>query len=192
MPSKNSFYLRDELCRLGFLSIGANVLISRKASIYSPDKISLGSNIRVDDYCILSGAMTIGDYVHIAAYSAIYGGGAGVSIGSFVNISSRVTIYAVSDDFSGNSLTGPLIPDEYKDMIHKEVVIRNHVIIGATSVVLPGALLDEGSAFGTFSLINNTYPEWSVNVGIPCKTVKCRSRNLIELQQQFLDGQDCE
>ncbi len=48
------FYTRKELERIGFKSIGENVLISDKTSIYSPQNISIGNNVRIDDYCVLS------------------------------------------------------------------------------------------------------------------------------------------
>ena len=67
MYKENSFYKKDELKKLGLKHYGNNVLISRKCSIYSPEKISIGNNVRIDDYCILSGNITIKNYVHISA-----------------------------------------------------------------------------------------------------------------------------
>ena len=71
----NSFYSNEELKQLGLKSFGKNVLISKKCSIYGADKISIGNNVRIDDFCILSGKIVIGNYVHISAYSALYAGG---------------------------------------------------------------------------------------------------------------------
>ncbi|MDR2409353.1 MAG: acyltransferase, partial [Bacteroidales bacterium] len=51
----NSFFSKEELKDIGFKSVGDNVLISRKASFYSVSNISIGSNVRIDDFCILSG-----------------------------------------------------------------------------------------------------------------------------------------
>ena len=51
----DSFYSRSELEHIGFATIGKNVLLSRKASIYSPAMISIGDNVRIDDFCILFG-----------------------------------------------------------------------------------------------------------------------------------------
>mgnify|MGYP002684191689 CR=1 FL=1 len=68
-----SFYNEEEIVKLGLKKYGKNVLISRKASFYSPELIQLGSNVRIDDFCILSGNISIGSYVHISAYTALYG-----------------------------------------------------------------------------------------------------------------------
>ena len=47
------FYNREELEEIGFSSIGSNVLISRKASIFAPELVSIGSNVRIDDYILI-------------------------------------------------------------------------------------------------------------------------------------------
>ena len=70
---QTSFYSPEELKEIDFKSVGENVLISRKVSIYSPQKISIGNNVRIDDFCILSGNITLGNYCRIAAYCALYG-----------------------------------------------------------------------------------------------------------------------
>lgn len=182
----NSFYSRGELENIGFKSLGEeNIYISRKASIYSPQKISIGNNVRIDDFCILSGRIEIGNYIHIAAYSALYGGTEGIYLSDFVNISSRVSVYSVSDDYSGKTMTSPMIPDKYKAVESMPVYIERHVIVGATSVILPGVTLKEGSSFGSFSLINKDSESWSINVGIPFKKIRDREKEVLELEKEF-------
>lgn len=162
-----------------------NVLISRKASIYSAGMISIGDNVRIDDFCILSGRIEIGNNIHIAAYSALYGGKDGIYINDYANLSSRVSVYSVSDDYSGETMTNPTIPDKYKNVESAPDIIDRHVIIGSTSVVMPGVTLREGSAFGCFSYINRDSEPWSINVGIPFRKVKERKRDLLALQSDY-------
>ena len=183
----NSFYSQEELRSIGFQNLGKQVYISRKASIYGAEKIVIGNHVRIDDFCILSGRIQLGSYIHIAAYSAIYGDTEGVIIEDFANISSRVSIYSVSDDYSGKTLTNPMIPLEYKNIYSKKVNIGKHVIVGATSVVLPGVTLAEGSAFGSFSFIDHDSEPWSVNIGIPFRKIKDRKKELLNLEKDFLD-----
>lgn len=182
---ENSFYSKNELLRLGIAKIGNNVLISRKSSIYSPTKIFIGHNVRVDDFCVLSGSICIGNYVHIAAYSSLYGGNAGIIIGDYSNISSRVAIYALSDDYSGNSMTNPTIPEKYKLVTQKKVVIDNNVIIGTGSTVLPGVVLSQGTAVGAMSLVKESTEPWGIYCGIPAIRKKQRSKHLLELIKDF-------
>ena len=180
----NSFYTKNELQNIGFKSFGENILISRKASIYSPERIRLGNNIRIDDFCILSGDIVIKDYVHIAAYSALYGGDAGILICDYSNISSRVCIYALSDDYSGLTMTNPMIPDKYKRITSESVVVEEDVIIGSGSTILPGVVLSRGTAIGAMSLVKNSTNPWMIYAGIPIKELKPRSKALLE--QKFL------
>lgn len=181
----NSFYSQEELLDLGFCDIGENVHISKKASIYDASRISIGNNVRIDDFCILSGSITIKNYIHIAAYSALYGGTYGIEIHDYSNISSRNTIYAISDDYSGESMTNPMIPDKYKKIFGKKVIIEKHVIIGSGCVILPGVVLGEGSSFGAMTLINRSSEPWTINAGIPFRKIKDRSKELLKLEEQF-------
>lgn len=182
----NSFYSEEELITLGFCEIGSNVLISKKASIYNASKISIGNNVRIDDFCILSGRIRLSSYIHIAAYSALYGGNYGIEIHDYSNISSKNSIYALSDDYSGASMTNPMIPDKYKKIYGEKVVIKKHVIIGSGCVILPGVVLEEGSSFGAMTLINKSSEPWTIYAGIPFKKIKDRSKQLLKLEEQFV------
>lgn len=181
----NSFYSEEELKEIGFRSYGKNVYISRKCSIYGAEKIDIGNHVRIDDFCILSGNIFLGDYIHIAAYTALYGGESGIIIHDYANVSSRVSIYSISDDYSGESMSNPMIPEEYKKVVSKRVKIGKHTIIGTSSVIMPGVKLAEGGAFGAFSFVNSDTEPWSIYVGIPCKKIKNRRKDLLELEKQF-------
>ena len=181
----NSFYTREELLNLGFKKLGNNILISKKASLYGVSNIIIGNNVRIDDYCILSGQITIGSYIHIAAYTALYGGTKGIKIDDYANISSKIAIYSISDDYSGETMTNPMVPEAYKNVQSEKVIIEKHVIIGSGCVVLPGVTLKEGSSFGAMSLINKSSEEWSINAGIPFKKIKDRSKKLLLMEEKF-------
>ena len=85
----NSFYSYEELQTIGFCSLGENVLISKKTSIYSAENISIGSNVRIDDFSILSGNILIGNNVHIAAGVYLFAGKTGIELEDFVGISKK-------------------------------------------------------------------------------------------------------
>ena len=63
----NSFFSKDELFTLGIKSVGSNVLISRYAQLYNPEQLRIGNNVRIDDFCLLSGTINLGSYVHISS-----------------------------------------------------------------------------------------------------------------------------
>ncbi len=181
-----SFYSVDELKEIGFKSVGNNVLISRKASIYSPSEISIGNNVRIDDFCILSGNITIENYIHIAAYTALYGDIEGIYIKNFANISSRVAIYAVNDDYNGYSMTNPMISEKYKKMQRGKVVIEEHVIVGSSCTIIPNVALKKGCAIGSMSFVNKSCEEFMIYAGIPIRKIKNRHKDLLNLEKEFL------
>lgn len=180
-----SFYTEVEIEKMGFQSLGSNVLISRKASIYGIDKISIGNNVRIDDFCILSGNITLGNYIHISASTLLFGGECGIKLCDYVTVSSRTAIYAESDDYSGNAMTNPMIPEEFRNVFRKMVELNRHVIIGTGCTILPGVHIGEGVSVGCMSLVNESLDDWGMYVGIPCKRIKERSRKLLELEEKF-------
>ena len=178
-----SYYTEDELRNLGLKSYGHDVRLSRKASLYGVENISIGNNVRIDDFCILSGNVSIGNYVHINPYSGVFAGEAGVTFEDYSNLSSRIAIYAVSDDYSGEYMTSPLISAEYTNITQAPVRIGKYVIIGTGSVILPGVTISEGCAIGAMSLIKKSTEPWGIYVGVPCRRIKDRSRNMLKFEK---------
>lgn len=186
-----AFLNREQLESIGFAEIGANVLLSDKASFYNPSKISIGSNVRIDDFCVLSageGGIEIGDYIHVAVFSSLIGAGK-IKLSDFVNISSRVSIYSSNDDYSGETLTNPMIPERFKRVERSDVELRKHVIVGSGSVILPGVTLNEGVAVGALSLVCADCEEFTIYSGIPAKPLKIRKNDLKKLELQFLKSE---
>lgn len=176
----NSFYSERELLEIGFKSVGKNVKLSRKTSIYSPDKISIGDNVRIDDFCILSGKIKLGSHIHISAYVALYGA-MGIELENYTGISPKATIYSAMDDFSGDYLIGPIHPENTTNVTGGPVVIRKYVQIGCNTVVFPNLQIGEGSVIGACSLVTNSIGEWGVYYGVPVVKHKDRSKNLLSL-----------
>lgn len=184
----NSFYTEKELKAIGFKKLGKNVLISKKASIYGANNMEIGNNVRIDDFCFLSGKIILGNYIHISAYSLLVGGKEGIEMEDFSGLSSKVTIYAVTDDYSGEYLTNPTIPEEFTKHISKKVHLKKHVIVGTNSTLLPGVTLEEGVAIGAMSLVRKSIPAWKIAVGSPAKVVLERKKKILELEKEFLIG----
>lgn len=178
-----SFYTEQELRTLGLKSFGENVLISRKCSIYGADKISVGNHVRIDDFCILSGNIVFHDYIHLSAYAALFAGSALIEIDNYCAISSRTVIYAESDDYSGEGMTNPMVPDKYRNVQSAPVYIKKHAIIGSGCTVLPGITVEEGTSVGAMSLINRDTRAWTINAGIPCRYIRERARKPLEYEK---------
>jgi galactoside O-acetyltransferase len=131
------------------------------------------------------GGIEVGSYIHIAVYTSLIGAGK-IVLRDFSNISSRVAIYSSNDDYSGNSMTNPMVPDEFTNVNHADVIIGRHVIIGSGSVILPGVNLKEGAAIGALSLVAKDCEAYGIYSGVPARKIKERARDLLKLEQAFL------
>lgn len=179
------FYSEEELDVIGFKSVGKNVKLSRKASIYSPQQIIIGNNVRIDDFCILSGRITLGSNIHISAYVALYGA-LGIEIGDYSGISPKSVVYSAMDDFSGDYLIGPIHPKSFTNVTGGLVRIGRFVQIGSNVVVFPNLEIEDGAVIGACSLVNHNVKEWSINYGIPSKKHRSRNRGLFRLLETNL------
>ena len=179
---------REAIERMGFAAVGDNLQISDRASFYGADRTTLGNNVRIDDFCVLSagvGGISIGQYVHIAVYSSLIGAGK-ITLNDFCNISSRVSIYSSNDDYSGATMTNPTVPNEYTGVTHSDVFLGKHVIVGSGSVILPGVTLEDGVAVGALSLVAKSCMAFGIYAGNPARRIGDRRRDLLMLEQQFI------
>jgi galactoside O-acetyltransferase len=185
----DSFFSEEELQKIGFKSLGRNVQLSRKASIYAPELMEIGDHVRIDDFSFLSGQITLENHIHIAPFCALIGGseGAGIIMRSYSGLSCHVTVYSISDDYSGEYMTNPTLPSEFTNIHRGLVGIGKYVIVGASSTILPGVDIGEGAAVGAMSLVAKSLPEWKICSGIPARALKDRSKRIIELDQQLLN-----
>ncbi|MFK7698665.1 acyltransferase [Pseudomonas caspiana] len=188
------FLNKTQIEKMGFASVGENPQLSDKASYYNCAKIIIGDNVRIDDFCVLSAGaegIVLGNYIHIAVSSLLIGAGK-ITMRDFSGLSSKVSIYSSTDDYSGISMTNPTVPDDFRKVKNADVNIGRHVIIGAGSVVLPGVVLEQGVAVGALSLVSKSCKEFGIYSGVPAKRIKERKRNLLELEQQFIAERESE
>ena len=179
--AQTSFYTEEELQNLGFKSIGKGCMISRKASLYGVGKMSIGNNVRIDDFCILSGNITLGSNIHISAYVALYGS-MGIELEDYTGVSPHSTIYSAMDDFSGDYLIGPIHPEEYTNVTGGKVTVKRFSQIGANCVVFPNLTIAEGVVVGAMSMVRKDLDSWTIYVGIPAKKLRDRSNDMLKFR----------
>ena len=183
-------YTTDELASIGLAEFGCNVLIHRSVELIAPERIFLRDNVRIDCFSILSAGSNgihVGSQVHLGASSYIFGGGGKVVFEDFSGLSSRVSIYTASDDYSEGFLTNPTVPERYKKVTRGPVTLRRHVIVGVGSVIMPGVEIGLGASVGALAFVNRSVPEFSIVAGNPAKSIGERSRALLELERKYLD-----
>ena len=109
----------------------------------------------------------------------------GVSIGNYCTFAYRCSVFSQSDDYFGNSMVNSTIPEIFKNEIKKEVLVMNHVIVGASSLILPGVTVAEGTSIGASSLLTKSTEPWGLYYGIPAIRQKERSKRILDLLDNF-------
>ncbi|MFN3192665.1 MAG: acyltransferase [Aureliella sp.] len=185
-------YSQEELNNFGFQHLGKNVQIHRSSLIYNANKISVGDYSRIDCHTLLSAGehgIAIGKCVHIAAGCYLFGGGGEIAFEDYSGLSSRVTIYTATDDYTEGYMTNPTVPDELKRVTQGPVHLRKHAIVGASSILLPNVELAQGAAIGALTLVNKDVAEFEILVSRSggSRVIGHRGRRMLELEQA-LDG----
>lgn len=172
---------RTDLDEIGFHRFGFHVIIWDRAQIIHPVDISLGNHVMIDDFALINGkgGLQIGSYVHIVSFASITGGG-GCRIGDFTCISGGARIFSGTENVE-DSLFGPDVLPYFRDAIRSPVEIGDHVLVGANSVILPGAKLSDGVVIGAGSVVleDQVCEEWGIYVGSPAHKVRKRESSEI-------------
>ena len=113
-----------------------------------------------------TGSLKIGDDTFVGHEVFISCSPPGIDIGSFVDISPRVTIVNGTHeiDMVNNHTAGKgqCLP----------IKIENGVWIGAGTVVLPGVTIGEKAMVAAGSVVNKDIPPFTVAAGVPCRVIK--------------------
>lgn len=113
--------------------------------VFSPWKISIGSNSIVHFDCLLDGR-------------------GGISIADNVDVSFGVKIFTEQHDLNS---------DDYGTVV-KAVSIGRYAVIGAYSIILPGVNVGEGAVVAAGSVVTKNVAPFTVVGGNPAKEIKQR------------------
>lgn len=141
------------------------------AKVINLEKLKIGYKSQIDDFVFFNcGEESIlGDFVHIASFCSIIGGGI-FYMDHFSGLSAGCRIITGSDDFTGGALTNPTVPSTYTNVKKSTVTIGKHAILGTNVTVLPGVTIGEGAAVGAGALVRK-------DLGNPvstCTSCPCR------------------
>lgn len=174
------------------MHVGKNVTIYEQAKLIHPENITLGHHVIIDDFVFIVTKVpsTIGNYVHIASFTSITGGGS-FNIGDYSTLSSGVRIFTGTEDVYGESLLGAAIPAPYRSAIRSSVRIGKHCMIGANTVILPGASIPIGTVVGAMSLVlqDTHLSPWSIYAGCPVRRLRERPRERVLMLEAELEAQ---
>lgn len=164
------------------MRVGDDVIISEFSEIRYKDKVIIGKHNAIDFGFVCSTQLTIGNFCHISPHVSIIGGKAASFImHDFCFLSSGARIVCATEKFRGDGLIGPMIPEEYKDIVsNKEVMMDKHCGVLTNAVVLPGVTMAEGSILGANSLLKEDTEPWTIYAGNPAVPIKKRRYGTIK------------
>lgn len=144
----------------------ANVKTFEYTKIIGIENIEFGEYIIIDDFVLIYAKekIKIGNYVHIASFTSISGGGEFV-MEDFSGLSSGCRIITGSDDFKGEGLGNPTIDSRFRNVETGKVHISKFAIIGTNSVILPNVCIGEGATVSAGSVITKDLEPWGIYIG---------------------------
>jgi len=161
---------------------GPGTRIDDTALFFGAGHVEIGAHVRIDAYCVITagpGIVRIGDHVHLGAATHVFGT-AGVDVGAYGNVSSRVSIFSTNDDYTEGHVGNPTTPEEVRGVTAAPVTIERHAIVGCGSVILPGVRLGIGASVGALSLVKHDVPPFAVVAGTPARRIGDRDRARVE------------
>ncbi len=177
-------YTREELRELG-VKFGKNVQIAKSVRIANPELLTIGDNVRIDDFVLLTGSIWLHSYIHISSFCSL-GGRAGIVMEDFSGLSAGVRIFSASDDYSGEFMTNPTVPKQFTNVHAAAVFFRKHAIVGANTVILPGVEIRQGGAVGAMSLVTKDVPAFEIHAGVPARKISERKKKLLILEEELM------
>lgn len=82
-------------------------------------------------------------------------------------------------------MIGPMIPEKYTNLIKGKVILKKFSQLGASSIVMPKTIIEEGAVTGAFTFVNKNLEKWSINVGIPVRKIKERQKEILNIYQKI-------
>jgi len=130
------------------------------------ENIDFGKYVIIDDFVLIYAKekISIGNYVHIASFTSISGGGEFI-MEDFTAISSGCRIVTGTDDFKEFGFGNSTIANKFRNVQTGKIHIGKFAIIGGNSVILPGVTIGEGASIGAGSVVTKDLKPWGVYVG---------------------------
>ena len=176
-----------------YKSLGLDVIIHPTAIIKRPTLVKIGNHVAIDPFFYMTTAAEIGNYIHISSHVSVIGGTkAKLILKDFATIAAGCRLICGSDDYAhGSGLIGPVISKKYQSRQKIEpIILEKHSALGTNVVVFPGVTIGEGAVIGAGSVVTKSIEPWTINIGIPAKTIKKRPRAKILEYERLLSSED--
>ncbi len=197
LPGTTGVQLRRIYYKTQFKSCGKNLIIDIGVSIDGPEHISVGDNVFIDKYCVIStgkevsgkveqklndcykfekGDIVIGSDIHLAQFCILMGYG-GLHIENKVVLSAGCKIYTLTNtayDLNDKGTIVSLMPYKNANFLMSPVVLEQNVWLGLETIVMPGVVIGQNSFCVSSSVLVNKFSENSYISGNPSKRIRER------------------
>jgi len=176
-------------------SCGRNVVFGQHVVLRHPHKIHIGSNVAVDDNCLLDAkgetnrGIRIGDGVFIGRNSILsckngdieLGDGANVGFNCEIFSASRVTVgrrvlmaaysYVIGGDHDFSDPSKAVLE---QSRTSAGVAIGDGVWMGAGAKILDGVTIGDGAVIGAGAVVRESVAASAIAVGVPARVIGSR------------------
>ena len=177
----SEYYTKEELLKIGFKKVGDKNFVSKKTSFYSISG-NMGSNNRIDDFCVIKGKITIGSKVHICSHTSLSGVGGKIEIKDLAGVGVNNIYYTSSDNMLFSALCGPLVDENNASRKSGDIVIGKGAAIGGRVTIMPNVSVGDYTAVGLHSIVNKNLKPFSVYM-----TVKSDLKRIISRDKALLE-----
>lgn len=152
---------------LSNIELGENVRVDPTSSI---NNVRLSTGVKIAKYCSIYGSkehpLQIGEDSYVGMFTILNGFARGLHIGRNVSIAQNVNIMT---DSGPNAST---FMQQFYPLLKGEVVIEDHVWIGAGVTIMPGVHIGRCSIIAANSFVSTNVPPYSLFGGNPAKLIK--------------------
>lgn len=197
LPGSMGIRLRYLYYKNKFKSCGENVVIDVGVHIDGVSLISVGNNVHIDKYCIITtgkkltgkikrkvnkefsgceGEIIIGNEIHIAQFCILMGYG-GIEMKNNSVLSSGCKVYSLTNTAYDNEYRENVIsimPYSQAPFLLSPIVFGYNVWMGLNSVVMPSVSIGQNSFCTSGSTLMSSFPENSYISGQPANRIRDR------------------
>jgi len=196
-PGALGLVLRKVLFPRLFKSTGRNVMFGKNLTLRHPRKMTIGSQVAIDDNVVLDAKgcgedknFMLGNNIIIGHTSTLCSKGGSLIIGDNCNFGSHIALYSASDVIFGkNILLGPgafigggtyrfdnvdqpIISQGYD--LKGTITIGDNCWFGAAVTVVDGVTIGENSILGAGAVIIDNIPAYAIAAGVPARVIRMR------------------
>jgi acetyltransferase-like isoleucine patch superfamily enzyme len=195
VPGALGLALRQALYPALLGACGRGVVFGQNVVLRHPHKIRIGSNVVIDDNCLIdakgtsNSGIVIGDGVFIGRNSILsckngdihLEEGANVGFNCEVFSASRVRIgrrtllaaycYVIGGDHDFSDPSAPVLQQERRSA---GISIGEGAWLGAGAKILDGVTIGDGAVIGAAAVVREAVPAGAVAVGVPARVVSRR------------------